>query len=99
MGRGAVRTGKSTGAPGAVAMLALAQAEHGKLKWGDLFGEAIHLAEDGFPNGFANVAKAARDGATARKGGQTAGFLARVLSHKDISWSAVPLYRAVTWFG
>ncbi len=49
LGRGAVRTGKSTGTPGAVTMLALAHAQHGKLAWKDLFGEAIHLAEDGFP--------------------------------------------------
>ena len=49
LGRGAARSGRSTGAPGAVAMLALAHAEHGKLAWKDLFGEAIRLAEDGFP--------------------------------------------------
>jgi gamma-glutamyltranspeptidase / glutathione hydrolase len=45
----AMLSGRSTGAPGAVAMLALAQAEHGKLAWKDLFGEAERLAADGFP--------------------------------------------------
>lgn len=44
----AVLSGRSTGAPGAIAMLALAQAQHGKLAWSDLFGDAERLAEQGF---------------------------------------------------
>jgi gamma-glutamyltranspeptidase/glutathione hydrolase len=44
----AVLSGRSTGAPGAVAMLAMAQKDHGKLAWGDLFGDAERLARDGF---------------------------------------------------
>ncbi|RZJ06174.1 MAG: gamma-glutamyltransferase family protein [Brevundimonas sp.] len=44
----AVLSGRSTGAPGAVAMLAMAQREHGKLAWRDLFGDAERLATDGF---------------------------------------------------
>lgn len=44
----AVRSGRSTGVPGAVAMLALAHQEHGKTPWKDLFGEAERLADDGF---------------------------------------------------
>jgi len=44
----AVLSGRSTGAPGAVALLAMAQAEHGVLPWSDLFGEAERLARDGF---------------------------------------------------
>lgn len=44
----AVLSGRSTGAPGAVAMLALAQAQHGKLPWSQLFGDAERLAEQGF---------------------------------------------------
>ena len=44
----AVLSGRSTGAPGAVAMLALAQKDHGKLAWRDLFGDAERLARDGF---------------------------------------------------
>ncbi|MFN3512966.1 MAG: gamma-glutamyltransferase [Phenylobacterium sp.] len=44
----AVTSGRATGAPGAVAMLALAQAEHGKLAWKDLFGSAERLADEGF---------------------------------------------------
>ena len=44
----AVLSGRSTGAPGAVALLALAQAEHGRLAWRDLFGDAQRLARDGF---------------------------------------------------
>jgi len=50
MNRGAaILSGRSTGAPGAVAMLHLAQKEHGKLAWKDLFGEAERLADAGFP--------------------------------------------------
>ena len=44
----AVLSGRSTGAPGAVAMLARAQREHGRRPWSSLFGEAERLAEGGF---------------------------------------------------
>ena len=44
----AVLSGRSTGAPGAVAMLAMAQAAHGRLAWRNLFGDAERLARDGF---------------------------------------------------
>lgn len=44
----AVLSGRSVGAPGAVAMLAMAQAEHGRLDWSQLFGDAERLARDGF---------------------------------------------------
>ncbi len=40
--------GRSTGAPGVLRMLALAQKEHGKLPWKTLFGPAIRLSEQGF---------------------------------------------------
>jgi len=46
--RDAVLSGRSTGTPGAVAMLAMAQAEHGRLPWSNLFGDAERLARDGF---------------------------------------------------
>lgn len=41
-------SGRSTGAPGAVAMLHMAQAEHGNLEWRQLFGAAERLADEGF---------------------------------------------------
>lgn len=41
-------SGRSTGVPGAVAMLHMAQADHGKLAWKDLFGSAERLADEGF---------------------------------------------------
>ncbi|MDO8296263.1 MAG: gamma-glutamyltransferase family protein [Caulobacter sp.] len=44
----AVLSGRSTGVPGAVAMLAMAHREHGALPWSGLFGEAGRLAADGF---------------------------------------------------
>ena len=44
----AILSGRSTGSPGAVAMLAMAQEAHGRLPWGALFGEAERLARDGF---------------------------------------------------
>ena len=45
----AVISGRATGVPGAVAALALAQREHGKLAWSSLFGDAIARANEGFP--------------------------------------------------
>jgi len=44
----AVVSGRSTGVPGAVAMLGAAHARHGKLPWPRLFEPAIRAAEDGF---------------------------------------------------
>ncbi|WEK43765.1 MAG: gamma-glutamyltransferase [Candidatus Sphingomonas colombiensis] len=44
----AVLSGRSTGVPGAVRMLALAHDRHGKLPWRDLFGDAERTARDGF---------------------------------------------------
>ena len=44
----AVLSGRSTGAPGAVALLAMVQAEHGNLPWSGLFGDAERLAREGF---------------------------------------------------
>ena len=45
----AMTSGRSAGVPGAIAMLHLAQGQHGKLKWADLFGDAERLADQGFP--------------------------------------------------
>jgi gamma-glutamyltranspeptidase / glutathione hydrolase len=44
----AVLSGRATGVPGAVKMLGLAHDEHGKLPWRALFGDAEHIARDGF---------------------------------------------------
>ena len=44
-------SGRSTGVPGAVAMLAKAQADHGKLTWSVLFADAERLADGGFTVG------------------------------------------------
>jgi len=45
----AILSGRSTGVPGAVAMLAMAQADHGRLPWSRLFADAERLADGGFP--------------------------------------------------
>lgn len=45
----AVRSGFSTGVPGAVALLEFAHQRHGKLEWASLFDAPIRLASDGFP--------------------------------------------------
>lgn len=44
----AVTSGRSTGAPGAIAMLGLAHDRHGQLQWRDLFDTATHAADEGF---------------------------------------------------
>lgn len=44
----ALLSGRSSGVPGAVAMLALAQKQHGKVAWNTLFKDAETLADDGF---------------------------------------------------
>lgn len=44
----AILSGRSTGAPGAVAMLGMAQKAHGVLPWASLFGDAERLADEGF---------------------------------------------------
>ena len=44
----AVLSGRATGVPGAVALLAEAQREHGKLAWSSLFGSAERTASEGF---------------------------------------------------
>ncbi|MBI5940793.1 MAG: gamma-glutamyltransferase family protein [Caulobacterales bacterium] len=44
----ALVSGRATGVPGAVAMLALAHKDHGELPWSALFGDAGRLADEGF---------------------------------------------------
>ncbi len=45
----AVLSGRSAGTPGAMAMLALAQKDHGRRPWASLFAATETLATDGFP--------------------------------------------------
>ena len=47
--RDAVLSGRSTGVPGAIAMLGAAHARHGALPWSKLFEPAIRAARDGVP--------------------------------------------------
>ena len=44
----AVVSGRATGVPGAVKMLAMAHGEHGKLAWSSLFGAAERTGDEGF---------------------------------------------------
>ena len=44
----AVLSGRSTGVPGAVAMLGLAHREHGRRAWPALFADGVRLADEGF---------------------------------------------------
>jgi gamma-glutamyltranspeptidase/glutathione hydrolase len=46
--RDAVLSGRSTGVPGAIAMLGVAHGQHGKLPWNSLFEPARRAAADGF---------------------------------------------------
>ncbi|MGB3809424.1 MAG: gamma-glutamyltransferase [Parvibaculum sp.] len=61
----AILSGRSVGAPGAVALLALAHKEHGKLEWASLFERAIELSERGFEVSPKLAAAIARDPALA----------------------------------
>jgi gamma-glutamyltranspeptidase/glutathione hydrolase len=45
----AVNSGRAVGTPGVLRMLELAQRQHGRLPWAQLFEPAITLAEAGFP--------------------------------------------------
>lgn len=44
----AVLSGRATGVPGTVKMLAMAHGEHGRLPWSGLFGDAQRTAQQGF---------------------------------------------------
>ncbi len=44
----AILSGRSTGAPGAIAMLELAHRDHGRRPWSSLFADGERLARDGF---------------------------------------------------
>lgn len=44
----AVRSGRSVGVPGAIAMLEMAHRDHGRLEWSRLWAPAIRHAEQGF---------------------------------------------------
>jgi gamma-glutamyltranspeptidase/glutathione hydrolase len=46
--REAVLSGRATGVPGVVRMLAAAHGEHGRLPWATLFGDAERTADEGF---------------------------------------------------
>tara|TARA_R110000868_G_scaffold225568_2_gene477787 strand:- start:2412 stop:4136 length:1725 start_codon:yes stop_codon:yes gene_type:complete len=61
----AILSGRSVGAPGAVALLALAHKEHGNLAWNKLFDRAIELSENGFTVSDKLAAAIARDPALA----------------------------------
>jgi gamma-glutamyltranspeptidase/glutathione hydrolase len=60
----AVKSGRSVGVPGVIAMLALAHGEHGKLAWRELWSPAIAHAETGF-----RVSQRMHDVATQAKAG------------------------------
>jgi len=44
----AIRSGRSTGVPGVISMLAAVQARHGRLPWSSLFDGSARLADEGF---------------------------------------------------
>jgi gamma-glutamyltranspeptidase/glutathione hydrolase len=82
----AVASGRSTGAPGAIAMLSMAHADHGKLAWKDLFGEAERLARDGFPIPGRMAAEGSRDSRPDIKaylGGKKAGDILTNVAYAD----------------
>jgi gamma-glutamyltranspeptidase/glutathione hydrolase len=58
----AIKSGRSIGVPGAIAMLELAHSQHGALAWRELWNPAIELAENGFavPQRMHDIATAAQ---------------------------------------
>jgi gamma-glutamyltranspeptidase/glutathione hydrolase len=76
----AVASGRSTGAP------AIAHADHGKMAWKDLFGEAERLARDGFPLPGRMAAEGSRDprpDIKAYLGGKKAGDIIKNIAYAD----------------
>jgi len=63
----------------------MAQADHGKLKWADLFGDAEHLARDGFavPGRMADAVTRAGPEITAYAGGAKQGQILKNPAYAD----------------
>jgi gamma-glutamyltranspeptidase/glutathione hydrolase len=72
----AVLSGRSAGVPGAIAMLALAQHEHGKVAWSSLFEDTAKLAEGGFTVG-PRMAKLLTSGAAQTKAPDVIAYFSR----------------------
>jgi gamma-glutamyltranspeptidase/glutathione hydrolase len=69
-------SGRSIGTPGVMRMLELAQGDHGKLPWKDLFGEGTNLASNGFKIGGRMAAAIAGSAASLKRDAEaTAYFL------------------------
>ncbi|MCW5725747.1 MAG: gamma-glutamyltransferase [Maricaulaceae bacterium] len=64
--REAWSSGRAAGAPGVIALLAMAHEDHGRLPWADGFAPAIRLAEEGFEIGPRLSALIGRVGAVGR---------------------------------
>ncbi len=72
----AVLSGRSAGVPGAIAMLSLAQHEHGRLAWSSLFEDTAKLAESGFTVG-PRMAKLLAGGAPQTKAPDVIAYFSR----------------------
>ncbi len=71
------RSGLSTGAPGAIAMLHMAHDEHGQLDWADNFNFAIDLADNGFEVAprLSNISQRMAGFTDMEENGRAAGYL------------------------
>ena len=84
-----VLSGRSTGAIGAIPMLALAHEQHGRLPWRNLFGEAERLADQGFPMS----PRMARSGALFLRLGKTPDSIAFFTKPDGTVYQAGDLFR------
>lgn len=84
----AILSGRSVGAPGAVALLALAHKEHGKLAWAKLFDRAIELSQNGFTVSDKLAAAIARDPALAMMPGAQDYFFTKTADGKRVPIAA-----------
>ncbi|MGI4778146.1 MAG: gamma-glutamyltransferase family protein [Janthinobacterium lividum] len=83
-------SGRSIGTPGVMRMLELAQGDHGKLAWKDLFGDGTKLAAEGFTIGGRMAAAISSSTASLKRDAEAAAYFL------DASGNPKPLGTKIT---
>ncbi len=83
-------SGRSIGTPGVMRMLELAQGDHGKLAWKDLFGDGTKLASEGFTIGGRMAAAIASSASSLKRDAEAAAYFL------DASGNPKPLGTRIT---